>query len=50
MFTTGLYNSFEADMVVTVEQFTYQLGVIAIKMVGIAVRIEDDILITANGP
>jgi Xaa-Pro aminopeptidase len=26
------------------------LEVIAIKMVGIAVRIEDDILITANGP
>jgi Xaa-Pro aminopeptidase len=30
------------------QEFTYQLGVIA--MVGIAVRIEDDILITANGP
>ena len=48
----GLYTVFEADMVVTVEPGIY----IPIdsdcdkKWWGIAVRIEDDILITANGP
>jgi len=48
----GLYNAFEADMVVTVEPGIY----IPIdsdcdkKWWGIAVRIEDDILITTNGP
>jgi Xaa-Pro aminopeptidase len=50
MFTTGLYNSFETDMVVTVEPIYIPIGSDCDKkMVGIAVRIEDDILIT-NGP
>ena len=48
----GLYNSFEADMVITVEPGIYiPIGSNCDKKWwGIAVRIEDDILITANGP
>ncbi len=48
----GLYNAFEADMVVTVEPGIYiPIGSDCDKKWwGIAVRIEDDILITTNGP
>lgn len=48
----GLYNAFEADMVVTVEPGIYiPIGSNCDKKWwGIAVRIEDDILITTNGP
>ncbi|MFV5703137.1 aminopeptidase P N-terminal domain-containing protein [Flavobacterium sp. XS2P12] len=48
----GLYNNFEADMVVTVEPGIYipNGSDCDKKWWGIAVRIEDDILITANGP
>ena len=48
----GLYNSFEADMVITVEPGIYiPIGSDCDKKWwGIAVRIEDDILITTNGP
>ncbi|MBG6061868.1 Xaa-Pro aminopeptidase [Flavobacterium sp. CG_9.1] len=48
----GLYTVFEADMVVTVEPGIYiPIGSDCDKKWwGIAVRIEDDILITANGP
>ena len=48
----GLYNSFEADLVVTVEPGIYiPIGSDCDKKWwGIAVRIEDDILITSNGP
>ena len=48
----GLYNAFEADMVVTVEPGIYiPIGSDCDKKWwGIAVRIEDDILITINGP
>jgi Xaa-Pro aminopeptidase len=48
----GLYNTFEADMVVTVEPGIYiPIGSDCDKKWwGIAVRIEDDILITPNGP
>ncbi len=47
----GLYNAFEADMVVTVEPGIYiPIGSDCDKKWwGIAVRIEDDILITTNG-
>nr|WP_315163787.1 aminopeptidase P N-terminal domain-containing protein [uncultured Flavobacterium sp.] len=48
----GLYNAFEANMVVTVEPGIYiPIGSNCDKKWwGIAVRIEDDILITTNGP
>lgn len=48
----GLYNNFEADMVVTVEPGIYipNGSDCDKKWWGIAVRIEDDILVTANGP
>ncbi|SHL84968.1 aminopeptidase P N-terminal domain-containing protein [Flavobacterium xanthum] len=48
----GLYTVFEADMVVTVEPGIYiPIGSDCDKKWwGIAVRIEDDILITTNGP
>jgi Xaa-Pro aminopeptidase len=48
----GLYNAFEADMVVTVEPGIYipNGSDCDKKWWGIAVRIEDDILITTNGP
>lgn len=48
----GLYNTFEADMVVTVEPGIYiPIGSDCDKKWwGIAVRIEDDIWITSNGP
>ena len=48
----GLYNAFEPDMVVTVEPGIYiPIGSDCDKKWwGIAVRIEDDILITTNGP
>ena len=48
----GLYNNFEADMVVTVEPGIYipNGSDCDKKWWGIAVRIEDDILITANEP
>ena len=48
----GLYNAFEANMVVTVEPGIYiPIGSDCDKKWwGIAVRIEDDILITTNGP
>lgn len=48
----GLYNNFEAGMVVTVEPGIYipNGSECDKKWWGIAVRIEDDILITANGP
>jgi Xaa-Pro aminopeptidase len=48
----GLYNNFEENMVVTVEPGIYipKGSDCDKKWWGIAVRIEDDILITANGP
>ncbi|MFV5696407.1 aminopeptidase P N-terminal domain-containing protein [Flavobacterium sp. LB3P122] len=48
----GLYNNFEGNMVVTVEPGIYipNGSDCDKKWWGIAVRIEDDILITANGP
>jgi Xaa-Pro aminopeptidase len=48
----GLYNAFEANMVVTVEPGIYipNGSDCDKKWWGIAVRIEDDILITPNGP
>jgi Xaa-Pro aminopeptidase len=48
----GLYNDFEVDMVVTVEPGIYipNGSDCDKKWWGIAVRIEDDILITTNGP
>jgi Xaa-Pro aminopeptidase len=48
----GLYNNFEEDMVLTVEPGIYipDGSDCDKKWWGIAVRIEDDILITANGP
>lgn len=48
----GLYNNFEEDMVLTVEPGVYipKGSDCDKKWWGIAVRIEDDILITANGP
>jgi len=48
----GLYNNFESDMVVTVEPGIYipNGSNCDKKWWGIAVRIEDDILITTNGP
>ncbi|MFV8327072.1 aminopeptidase P N-terminal domain-containing protein [Flavobacterium sp. ZS1P14] len=48
----GLYNNFEENMVLTVEPGIYipKGSDCDKKWWGIAVRIEDDILITANGP
>lgn len=48
----GLYNKFEADMVVTVEPGIYipNGSDCDKKWWGIAVRIEDDIKVTSNGP
>ena len=48
----GLYNNFEEDMVLTVEPGIYipKGSDCDKKWWGIAVRIEDDILITKNGP
>ncbi|MNQ30489.1 Xaa-Pro aminopeptidase [compost metagenome] len=48
----GLYNTFEVDMVLTVEPGIYipKGSDCDKKWWGIAVRIEDDILVTPNGP
>jgi Xaa-Pro aminopeptidase len=48
----GLYNAFEVDMVLTVEPGIYvpKGSDCDKKWWGIAVRIEDDILVTPNGP
>ncbi|MFE3869192.1 aminopeptidase P N-terminal domain-containing protein [Flavobacterium sp. LS2P90] len=48
----GLYNNFEANMVVTVEPGIYipNGSDCDKKWWGIAIRIEDDILVTVNGP
>jgi Xaa-Pro aminopeptidase len=46
----GLYNTLEANMVITIEPGIYiPIGSVVTKMVGNSSTIEDDILIT-NGP
>ena len=52
MFTIQAYTDFEANMVITVEPGIYvpEGSPCDKKWWGIAVRIEDDILITADGP